>query len=84
MYEYGLAEAQDFDDFNAKLVSLKEKWESLCPGFYAWFLKKEKFEKSVIASAREGTNVGFTKMISNPFIISKSLVNVSKNNQLLM
>ena len=59
VYEYGLAEAQDFDDFNAKLVSLKEKWESLCPGFYAWFLKKrkEKFEKSVIASAREGTNV---------------------------
>ena len=59
VYEYDLAEAQDFDDFNAKLVSLKEKWKNSCPGFYAWFLKKrkEKFEKSVIASAREGTNV---------------------------
>ena len=45
VYEYGLAEAQDFDDFNAKLVSLKEKWESLCPGFYAWFLKKRKVRK---------------------------------------
>jgi len=57
--EYGLAEAKDMEDFNVKLVSLKERWESLCPNFYDWFLKrrKEKFENNVICSAREGTNV---------------------------
>ena len=41
------------------MISLKERWESLFPGFYKWFLKnrKEKLEKSVIASACKGTKV---------------------------
>ena len=57
--ELGLAESHDKPDFNAKLVSLKEKWESCCSGFYDWFLKhrKEKFENSIISSARDGSNV---------------------------
>ena len=25
------------DDFNAKLISLKEKWDALILGFYGWF-----------------------------------------------
>ena len=32
--DFGLAESQDKPDFNAKLPSLKGKWESRCPGFY--------------------------------------------------
>ena len=36
-YEYGLPESCDMDVFNAKLISLKEKWEALILGFYIWF-----------------------------------------------
>ena len=32
-YELGLADAFDKDNFEAKLASLKEKWNSLCPEF---------------------------------------------------
>ena len=39
--EFGLAESQDKPDFNAKLASLKEKWESRCPGFYHGFWNTE-------------------------------------------
>jgi hypothetical protein len=58
-FENGIAEAIDEMDFNAKLISLKPRWDKLCPGFYAWFLKNRKsdFISSVIQSAREGTNV---------------------------
>ena len=57
--EFSFAESQDKPDFNAKLASLEEKWESRSAGFYDWFLKhrKKKFENSVIASARDGSNV---------------------------
>lgn len=57
--EFGLAEAEDIADFNTKLNSLRERWDSRCPRFYTWFEKnrKQKFEESVIASARVGTNV---------------------------
>lgn len=59
VYEYGLAEAEDIEDFNQKLTNLKEKWESLCPDFYQWFVvnRKKKFEESVICSARERTSI---------------------------
>ena len=59
VYEMGLAEAQDKEDFIVKLESLKERWNGLCPGFYEWFVAKrnEKFQQSVICSAREGTTV---------------------------
>ena len=59
VYEYGLAEAEDISDFNIKLTTLEERWESLCPGFYQWFVgnRKEKFEESVICSARKKTSI---------------------------
>ena len=55
VYEFGLAEAFDEDDFNAKLISLKPRWEKLCAGFYDWFVthRKKEFTESVIRSARE-------------------------------
>lgn len=58
-YEYGLAESLDCDDFTAKLLSLQDKWESLVPGFYSWFITNRKvlFIESVIQSARDGTNI---------------------------
>ena len=40
-YEFVLAEATDRSDFQIKLFSLKEKWESLCSGFHDWFKRKE-------------------------------------------
>ena len=57
--ENGLIEADNEDDFTAKLASCQLKWEKLCPGFYDWFLthRKKDFITSVIKSARVGTNV---------------------------
>ena len=40
-YEFGLAEATDKSDFDIKLFSPKEKWESLCPGFHGWFKRRK-------------------------------------------
>ena len=55
-YEYDLAGSFDTDDFNAKLISLKQKWEAPIPGFYGWFDINRKIlfiEETVIQSARE-------------------------------
>ena len=59
LYEYGLAESSDENEFSCKLLSLQQKWESRCAGFYDWFCsnRKNKFITSVICSARNGTNV---------------------------
>ena len=56
VYEYGFAEALDEDDFNVKLQSLKDRWESLCPGFFDWFKKTRvsQFLKIVTQTARIG------------------------------
>ena len=56
-YEYGIAEAIDPDDFNAKLDSLEDRWEALCPGFHQWFVQNRKslFFESVIQSALQGS-----------------------------
>ena len=32
--EYGLADSTDLEDFHAKLESLQEEWDRLCPGFH--------------------------------------------------
>ena len=55
-YEYGLAEALDGDDFTIKLQSLKDRWESLCPGFFDWLKKTRvsQFLESVTQTARIG------------------------------
>ena len=59
VFQQGLADAEDVDEFNAKLMSLKPRWDKLCTGFYNWFVsnRKKEFEQSVIKSARDGTNV---------------------------
>ena len=59
VFEYGITEALDADDFNVKLESLKSRWDELCPGFYNWFLanRKKEFLDSVIVSTRHGTNI---------------------------
>ena len=58
-YEYGIAEANDAEDFTAKLESLQSRWEVLCPGFFAWFNVKRKslFLESVIQSSRENSDI---------------------------
>ena len=60
-YEYGLADALDQNDFEVKLMSLEQRWESLCTGFYNWFVQKRKqfFINSVIQSAGEGVNTKY-------------------------
>ena len=57
LFEYGLAESSDVEEFSEKLVSLERKWESRCPGFFKWFneKRKKKFIDGVIVSARDGT-----------------------------
>ena len=58
-YEYGLADATDENDFCVKLESLKDRWESLCPNFFQWFLSKRKslFLESIIQSARAKSDI---------------------------
>ena len=53
-YKYGIVESIDRDNFNAKLDSLDDRWESLCAGFHQWFVQNRKslFLESVIQSAR--------------------------------
>ena len=82
LLEYGLSESLDKADFNSKLSTLNEKWENYCPGFFAWFLKnrKETFEESVIASAREGTNIAGVFYQNDV----ESLHYIEKRNQCLL
>ena len=49
LYEYGLAESSDEEEFCGKLNSLQQKWESRCEGFFDWFCgnRKQKFINSV-------------------------------------
>ena len=51
-YKYAPAESYDTDYFNAKLISLKEKWEALIPEFYGWFdiNRKTLFTGTVVQS----------------------------------
>ena len=34
LYEYGLAEPSDAEEFSEKLAFLERKWKSRCPGFF--------------------------------------------------
>ena len=49
IFEKGIADAIDSDDFHAKVLSLEPSWEKLFPGFYKWFLthRKKDFLQSV-------------------------------------
>ena len=84
MYKYGLIEATDEADFNAKLVYLKSKWESCCTGLFDWFLRKrkQKMINLVICSAREGTDVSrsFYQMTSNQHFVEKVQQSLKKKS----
>ena len=56
---FGLADAFNKEDYEVKLASLQEKWNSLCPEFFGWFKKKPSdfFVEGVIQSARECSDV---------------------------
>ena len=58
-YEFGLTDAFNKENFELKLTSWQEKWNSLCPDFFSWFKKKrsDSFVEGVIQSAREGSDV---------------------------
>ena len=59
LLEFGLAKAFNKEDYEVKLASLQEKWNSLCPEFFGWFKKKPSdfFVEGVIQSARECSDV---------------------------
>ena len=78
-YEFGLTDAFNKEDFEVKLASLQEKWNSSCPDFFGWFKKKRSdlFVESVIQSAREGSDVCRLYYQNN----IESLHHVEKMNQ---
>ena len=39
IFEYGIVEEIDPDNFNAKLDSLEDRWEAIFPGFHQWFVQ---------------------------------------------
>jgi len=55
LLENGLADADDPQDFDVKLASLKDVWERVAPGFHQWFAKhrSEQFKTCLVQSARE-------------------------------
>ena len=57
--ELGLADSSTIKDFNSNLYHVKEQWMQLCPGFYEWFVAKQKslFQKKIIEKLRKESNV---------------------------
>ena len=56
--ELGLADSSAIKKFDSNLDNVKEQWEQLCPGFYKWFVAKQKtFQEKVIEEARKESNV---------------------------
>ena len=66
LLENGLADADDEEDFEVKLESLKPIWEDSAPGFSTWFEKRRSsiFKECLIQSARRelGINGRFTRV----------------------
>ena len=54
LLQRGLAFAEDENDFDVKLVSLKNVWEKAASGFPNWFrkIRAQQFKESLIMSAR--------------------------------
>eukprot|EP00112_Aurelia_sp_Birch-Aquarium-sp1_P016153 Seg3637.1 transcript_id=Seg3637.1/GoldUCD/mRNA.D3Y31 product="hypothetical protein" protein_id=Seg3637.1/GoldUCD/D3Y31 len=52
---FGLVDADDAADFNAKLTSLKEVWDSVLPGFHDWFAKRrsDMFKETIVEAAKD-------------------------------
>ena len=55
LLQRGLAFAEDENDFDVKLVSLKSVWEKAASGFPNWFrkIRAQQFKESLIMSARK-------------------------------
>ena len=53
------ADADDEDDFDVKLESLKNVWEKAAPAFHEWFRKtrSQQFKDSLIMSARPSLGI---------------------------
>ena len=53
------ADADDEDDYDAKLESFKAVWDDLVPGFHAWFDKNRSklFKDCLIVSARQALGI---------------------------
>ena len=84
-YEYGLVESMDPDDFNVKIESLKERWESLCPEFFNLFNRNRKslFIESVIQSARidtDSTGLYYQNDIESLHAVEKRKQNFKKED----
>ena len=87
--EYGLAESYDTDDFNAKLISLKEKWEAFIPGHYGWFdiNRKTLFIETVIQSARAKADIQglcYQNDVKSQHAVEKCIQNYKKEDILVV
>ncbi len=56
----GLVDADDAQDFKAKLEELKPKWHATCPAFHQWYATNEaELCSSMICSVRSSAGLGF-------------------------
>ena len=55
LFQAGLADSADCEDFDMKLESLQDIWDDLLPGFFSWFKKRRSviFQECLIMQARE-------------------------------
>eukprot|EP00112_Aurelia_sp_Birch-Aquarium-sp1_P014208 Seg3052.3 transcript_id=Seg3052.3/GoldUCD/mRNA.D3Y31 product="hypothetical protein" protein_id=Seg3052.3/GoldUCD/D3Y31 len=55
IFQAGLADSADREDFSTKLESLQDIWDDLLPGFFSWFKKRRSvvFQECLIMQARE-------------------------------
>ena len=55
LLQSGLADAEDEEDFDVKLESLRSVWEHKAPGFHEWFIKNRshQFKESLVMSSRK-------------------------------
>ena len=75
--EFGLADSATAEDFEFRLASLKEWWDSVYPKFPGWFTAKLKdlFKEKVIEEASQGSNVNslcYKNDIESVYFIKKT------------
>jgi hypothetical protein len=59
LLQNGLADAEDENDFDVKLASLKPVWDEIAPGFHQWFKnhRSKMFKDCLVLSARENLGI---------------------------
>ena len=82
-YEYGII--VEAINFNTKLDSLEDRWESLCPGLHQWFVRNRKplFLESVNQSTRlnsDSTGLYYQNGIESIHAIEKCYKNFKKES----